>query len=145
MEEEIPWLDYNVCVVLVNTMVSETSYSHVYNALSSPTLREKLYIPQEIWKHLESSLKQKIEKIRKEIESEHATGPTSNPAKWNPPKPAPAILPAQYPTMAANHTNAILNSVAELPSTEDSDTDVNWWSWWPKFPMKKTLKMNLKT
>ena len=57
VEEEVPWLDYNACVVLVNTMVSETSYSHVYNALSSPTLREKLYIPGEIWKCLESSLR----------------------------------------------------------------------------------------
>ena len=115
-------------VVLVQKMIEETSVKHVYNALSSPSLRNQLHIPDLIWKRLEPKLKAKLDEIRREIHKEQKSA-TFHPAnRTSSAKPAPSTtssIPDQYPAMRqTNHTSALLNGVANmLEDVDDSDVD----------------------
>ena len=115
-------LDYRSAMKLVTNMVEETSYSNVYNALSAPSLRQSLRIPDPIWRKMEPKLKEKMEALKQEVIAEkkeqnnsehgskHAYKPSPKPG-YNNPRDA---LPAQYPNK--------VNMVAQEESEDEDST-----------------------
>ena len=127
-EETQDFLNVEDTTALINHMASETSFTHVYNALSSPSLRQKLLIPKAIWVRLEPELRKKIEEIRKDIESSNGGDIKEGTNKKS---STPTPVPNQYPSMAGKEhsTTALLNQMAELSvedcAFDDDDEDVD--------------------
>jgi hypothetical protein len=65
-------------VVLVQKRIDETSGMHVYNALSSPSFRKQVHIPDLKQKKLEPKLKARIDKICCEIHKEKKSATLEN-------------------------------------------------------------------
>ena len=49
-------LSYEETVTLVSKMLKEAEPVHVYNALSTPSIRDQLHIPYALWKRLEPAI-----------------------------------------------------------------------------------------
>jgi hypothetical protein len=69
------------CIKTVQNLIKETSPVKAYNALSVPTVRQSLSIPDAIWAKLEPALKAKVDEIRKEIRKKRAEQGTNSGQK----------------------------------------------------------------
>jgi hypothetical protein len=110
-------LDETAVAQIVQQLVQEIGLVKAYNTLQSPTMRESLSIPSQIWARLEPMIKQKIDVVRKEIRAEQGnknpnfaknryeqnSKPSYNTTKSSyPPKTGSDTVPLQYPSMAAH-------------------------------------------
>jgi hypothetical protein len=106
------------CIKIVQNLIQETSIVKAYNALSVPTVRQSLSIPDAIWAKLEPALKAKVDEIRKEIRKKRAEQGTSSGQK----------LPAQYPMSDAQKVIAMVANLCpdmEMDIPSDDDTEMS--------------------
>ena len=95
------------CVSVVQNLISETSLTHVYNALQGKTFRDRLNILGPIWQQLEPQLKEKINEIKAAIRKKKSSSDSTTK------------LPPQYPT-TPDPISALL---ATVDSTMCSDNE----------------------
>jgi len=106
------------CIKTVQNLIKETSVVKAYNALSVPTVRQSLSIPDAIWAKLEPALKAKVDEIRKEIRKKRAEQGNYSGQK----------VPAQYPMSDAQKVNAMVAHLCpdmemDMPSDDDTDDE----------------------
>jgi hypothetical protein len=54
-------------VMFIKQIVEETSYIYDYNALQSPSLRDSLRIPHDLWRRMEPAMRKKVEDLKDKI------------------------------------------------------------------------------
>ena len=111
-------LDLDETLTLVQKMSSESSLTHVFNALQSSSMRESLRIPTEIWVKLEPKLKDRLTEIKKEIYQQRKKQDSSNKDEF----------PAQYTKKAlkteVETAESIVDAISQINISDmDVDTD----------------------